>query len=200
MPLTSRPGEMAGNIPLILVASDTDGTSNNHPMARPFFYDLTTRPCIASSELKGSLHSYPAKRFAIWLPTPTYANHKAQRNLVAAWDMSISPGNMWAYAPQFQVCAISQPSRPSNGDTKFSAWAATTKNLSAVTTNASGTVTNGSGVLEIRNITAPVDDAIGDAAITPEATCYLVVWMPTVQPGNFNSVIFKLLGVGLDQW
>lgn len=201
MPLTSRPGELAGNIPLIILAADTDGQSYNHPLARPAFYNSTSQPCVVSSELKGYVSPTPAKRFAVWLPTPTVAGHKARRNLVAAWEMVISPNNMWTYAPKFQVCAISQPSRPGTGDTKFSSWTAVTKNLSAVTTTGNGQVNHGVGTLEIKNISAPADDGGGnDDPINPDATCYLVVSMPTVANGNFNSVIFKLLGVGLDQW
>src|SRR5262245_5625856 len=113
MPLMPRPGEMAGNIPLILIASDTDGSPAYHPFARPgSTTDNPKRPCIVSTDLKDVGPISPRRSFAVWLPTPTLVGHATRRRLFVAYDLTIAPLGKKAGCPRFQVWATSQPSRP----------------------------------------------------------------------------------------
>lgn len=202
MPLTSRPGEMAGNIPLILLASDTDGTQAHHPYARPSYTDTNTwRPCITSAlNLGGNWNVSTPRTFALWLPTPTFTGHEARRRLFVSYDLTVAPQTSKVACPRFQVWAASQPSRSGAVETKFSSWPAKTKALTPLFPSGWSHVDPGPHVVEIPRVSAPGDSAPGNSAIDPEAMCFLWVRMPSKGDYWLDSMIFRLLGVAVEQW
>lgn len=205
MPLTSNPLDTAGNIPLILLACDGDNAPDfYHPYARVSFVTGTTRPCIASTDLKNVTTPAQARHFAVWLPTPTITGQATLRNISIAWDTEMvggipSPPTL-VRGPLFQVFALSQPQRPANGETRFSNFTALTGTLNvpaaAVDTDDGDGVKVGTQLTQITNIKTPAE-----AGLAPDSVCYLQVTMPlrTYGPPP-TKTIFRLLGVGLDQW
>jgi hypothetical protein len=197
MPLTSRPGEMSGNIPLILVASEDEGAPYYHPRARQGYTADFAQPCIISSDLGSFASRY---RCAIWLPTPTLVGYKERRRLLVAYEVRLNTQNTTVKCPQFQVMAMAVPSRPGAVATWSAQTSYTEKNgvsTSLSTLTADGPTGHGETVIEIRNIEAPGDDP----AVQADCACYLDVYMPCdYGSNNVTSLVFRLLGVAVDQW
>lgn len=195
MPLTSRPGEMSGNIPLILLASQDDGTSYYHPLARQGYTADLAQPCIISSDLGAS--NAPC-RFSVWLPTPTLVGCAQRRRLLIAYEVRLNQadqnGNKLVAMPQFQPRVLSTPSRSTSSSvTSYTTVGPSSQTLCALT--AAGDVRHGEAVIEITNISAP-----GDVSVDADALCFLEVQMPYDKNGNVTSLVFRLLGIAVDQW